>query len=331
MSTINYRHIREARGFLSKYLSQTRLQAAPSVSRLTGTEVALKLESEQPTGSFKVRGALYALAVNVQHRKIAEVVTASTGNHGAAVAYAASLLHVPCTVFLPVNPNQTKRSRILEMGASVKEVGRNLSEAAIHAAGYAERDGVYFLNDATDPDLPAGPATIACEILEQRPETDAIVVPVGDTAFVRGIAIAIRHLRPQVRIIGVQAELSPGYYQSWKTGKVVASNLGTTIADGLAPQAPLATNIEQIRLLLDDFCLVSDDEMLCAMRHLILQERVLSEPAGAAATSALMHRKAFNFGKTPTAIVSGANISPQILGLMCSTSHLGPVEPHNRA
>ena len=209
------------------------------------------------------------------------------------------------------------------MGASVKEVGRNLSEAAIHAARYAERDGVYFLNDATDPDLPAGPATIACEILEQRPETDAIVVPVGDTAFIRGIAIAIRHLRPEVRIIGVQAELSPGYYQSWKTGKVHASNLGTTIADGLAPQAPLATNVEQIRLLLDDFCLVSDDEMLCAMRHLILSERVLSEPAGAAATAALIHRKVFNFGKTPTAIVSGANISPQVLRLMCSTSDPG--------
>src|SRR5690242_17012425 len=173
MSTIEYSHISEARTFLSKYLSQTRLQTAPSVSRLTGTEVALKLESEQPTGSFKVRGALYALAANLRNRTMAEVVTASTGNHGAAVAYAASLLHVPCTVFLPVNPNQTKRSRILELGANVKEIGVNLSEAAVHAARYAGRDGVYFLNDATDPDLPAGPATIACEILEQRPETDA--------------------------------------------------------------------------------------------------------------------------------------------------------------
>ena len=323
MSTIDYRHISEARSFLSKYLRQTRLQAAPSVSRLTGAEVTLKLESEQPTGSFKVRGALYALAVSVQRRKITEVITASTGNHGAAVAYAASLLHIPCTVFLPADPNRTKRNLILELGASVKEVGANLSEAAVHAARYAERNGVYFLNDATDPDLPAGPATIACEILEQRPETDAIVVPVGDTAFIRGIAIAIRHLRPEVRIIGVQAELSPGYYQSWKTGKVLASNLSTTIADGLAPQVPLATNVEQIRLLLDDFCLVSDDEMLCAMRHLILKERVLSEPAGAAATAALIHRKAFNFGKTPTAIVSGANISPQVLRLMCGTSDLG--------
>jgi threonine dehydratase len=318
MSTITYEHITEARTFLSKYLSQTRLQAVPSVSRLAGVEVALKLESEQPTGSFKVRGALYALAPKSQRGKIPEVVTASTGNHGAAVAYAASLLHIPCTVFLPVNPNPTKRNRIVELGASVKEAGVNLSEAAAHAAGHAEREGVYFLNDATDPYLPAGPATIACEILEQRPETDAIVVPVGDTALIRGIAAAVRHLRPEVRVIGVQAEGAPAYYQSWKEGKVVACNPGSTIADGLAPQAPFATNVEQIHLLLDDFCLVSDNEMLCMMRHLILEERVLSEPAGAAAAAALIYRKALNFGRTPTAIVSGANISPQVLRSMCS-------------
>lgn len=160
MSTITYEHIRDARTFLSKYLSQTRLQGAPSVSRVANAEVALKLESEQPTGSFKVRGALHALAVNLQRGKIAGVVTASTGNHGAAVAYAASLLHVPCTVFLPVKPNPTKRSRIIELGATVREAGWNLSEAAVHAAAHAEQDGMFFLNDATDPDLPAGASTV---------------------------------------------------------------------------------------------------------------------------------------------------------------------------
>ena len=193
MSPITYQQIVQARAFLAKYLPQTRLQAAPSVSRIANAEVALKLESEQPTGSFKVRGALHALAVNLQSREISEVITASTGNHGAAVAYAASLLHVACTVFLPVNPNPTKRRRIVALGANVKEIGQDLSEAAVHAARYAEQEGLYFLNDATDPDLPAGPATIACEVLEQRPDTDAFIVPVGDTAFIRGIAEAVRH------------------------------------------------------------------------------------------------------------------------------------------
>ena len=239
MSAIGYQQIVQARTFLTRYLPQTRLQFAPSVSILANAEVALKLESDQPTGSFKVRGALYALAVNLERRKISEVVTASTGNHGAAVAYAASLLQVKCTVFLPVNPNPTKRGRIVALGANVKEAGQDLSEAAVHAAGYAEREGVYFLNDATDPELPAGPATIACEVLEQRPDTDAVIVPVGDTAFIRGIAAAIRHLRPEVLVIGVQAEGAPSYYESWKAGKIVASDPRSTIADGLASQAPL--------------------------------------------------------------------------------------------
>ena len=317
MSTIRYQQIVEARALLAKYLPQTRLQSAPSVSMLANAEVALKLESEQPTGSFKVRGALYALAVNLDRRKISEVVTASTGNHGAAVAYAASLLHVGCTVFLPVNPNLTKRGRIVALGANVREVGRDLSESAAQAASYAEREGLYFLNDATDPDLPAGPATIACEILEQRPDTDAFIVPVGDTAFIRGIAAAVRHLRPDARVIGVQAEGAPAYYQSWKAGKVVFPDRGSTIADGLDPQAPLPENVKDIHRLLDDFCLVSDEEMLATMRHLILEERVLSEPAGAAATAALIHRKELTFGRRPTAVVSGANISPSVLRSIC--------------
>jgi threonine dehydratase len=320
MSPLSYEDIREAGTLLAKWLGQTRLRAAATVSRLAGAEVGLKLESEQPTGSFKVRGALYALAVNLRRRKITEVVTASTGNHGAAVAYAASLFRVPCTVFLPVNPNPTKRRRIIELGARVKEAGRNLSEAAVHAADCAARNGLYFLNDATDPDLPAGAATIACEILEQRPETDAIVVPVGDTALIRGIGTAVRHLRPNVRVIGVQAEGAPAYYHSWKSEKVLPSSPGSTIADGLAPQTPFATNVKQICLLVDDFCLVSDNEMLCTMRRLILEERLLSEPAGAAAVAALIYRKALNFGKTPTAVLSGANISPQVLRSLCGAS-----------
>jgi len=322
MPIISYEQIVQARTFLLKYLTPTRLCPAPSVSRIAKAEVALKLETEQPTGSFKVRGALHALAVNLSRGKISEVVTASTGNHGAAVAYAASLLRVPCTVFLPVNPNPTKRSRIVELGARVKEVGQDLSEAALYAASHAERDRVYFLNDAMDPDLPAGPATIACEILDQRCGTDTLIVPVGDTALIRGIAAAVRHLRPEVRIIGVQAEGAPAYYQSWKAGKAIVPHRGSTIADGLNSQMPYTENIEQIHRLLDDFFLVNDDEMLRTMRHLILEECVLSEPAGAAATAALLFRKNCKFGRTPTAIVSGANISPQVLRSLASARNV---------
>ena len=313
VTKINLEQIAKARRLFARHFPVTRLQIAPWVSRMAGVEVALKLEIDQPTGSFKVRGALYALAANLERTTISEVVTASTGNHGAAVAYAASRLKVPCTVFLPDHPNPTKLARIIGLGAKVVEAGSDLSQAAALASAHATRNGAYFLNDATDPDLPAGPATIACEVLEQRPETDAFVIPVGDTAFIRGIAAAVRHLRPEILVIGVQATGAPAYYEAWKTGKPVTDYTPDTIADGLASQIPDARNVTEIRELIDGFCLVSDDELLETMLGLILEERVLSEPAGAAATAALVQKKLKNVGKRPTAVVSGANISPQLL------------------
>jgi len=312
-STIAPEQVTDARKLLSRYLSPTRLQPAVSLSRISGCEVSLKLESELPTGSFKVRGALYALATNLQRCKMSQVVTASTGNHGAAVAYAAALLSVRCTVFLPEDPNPTKRDRIVDLGATVIERGRDLTEAATCAASYSDQQDGYFLNDATDPDLPAGPATMACEILNQWPDTDTVVVPVGDTALIRGIACAVRHLRPEMRIIGVLARNAPAYYHSWNAGHIVKIEQLPTIADGLASQVPLPQNVDAIRGLVDELCLVSDKEMLGAIRQLILKECVLSEPAGAAATAAVMNRRMSKLGKKVVTIVSGANISPQVL------------------
>jgi len=318
MTRINLEQIANARKLFARHFPVTRLQIAPWVSRMAGVEVALKLEIDQPTGSFKVRGALYALAANLERATISEVVTASTGNHGAAVAYAASRLEVRCTVFLPNHSNPTKRARIIELGANVVEAGSDLSQAAALASQHAKKNGAYFLNDATDPDLPAGPATIACEVLEQRPDTDAFIIPVGDTAFIRGIAAAVRHFRPEILVIGVQATGAPAYYEAWKTGNPVTGYMPDTIADGLASQVPNAGNVAEIRELLDDFCLVSDDELLETMLNLILEERVLSEPAGAAASAALVQKKLKKVGKRPTAVVSGANISPQVLHLLGS-------------
>jgi threonine dehydratase len=185
--------IREAQTSLARYLPVTRLVPAPSLSRLTGKNVSLKLESDLPTGSFKPRGALYALAVNLRRREIPEVIASSTGNHGAAVAYAARVLGVPAKIFLPANPNPVKRAKIEELGAKIVEAGgADLADAFRKACEYSKTPGIYFLNDATDPDLPAGPATIACEILDQQPATEAIYVPMGDTALIRGIAAAAK-------------------------------------------------------------------------------------------------------------------------------------------
>src|SRR5215467_5374788 len=200
--------IREAQKFLAKYFAPTRLIAAPFLGQRTAKNVYLKLETELPTGSFKVRGAFYALAERMKRERVREVVASSTGNHGAAVAYAAREFGIAAKIFLPVNCNPVKRGRIAALGAAIVESGEgDLASAFQLASEYTERPGVYFLNDATDTDLPAGPATIACEILEQLPKASAIVVPMGDTALIRGIAAAAKQIAPRVKIIGVQAEL----------------------------------------------------------------------------------------------------------------------------
>lgn len=305
--------IEEARRFLAQHFSPTRLVPAPFLSKETDRGVHLKLETELPTSSFKVRGALWALASRLKSERVEEVIASSTGNHGAAVAYAAKLLGLKARIFLPSNCNPVKRKRIASLGAEIVESGRIDLAAAFEAASeYAKRPGVYFLNDATDPDLPAGPATIGAEVLEQLPETNAIIVPMGDTALIRGIAAATKQLAPQVKIVGVQAERAPSYYLSWKENRAVGTDTCDTIADGLATRTPDAANVRSIRSLVDDVILVTETEMLRAISLLLVEEHVLAEPSGAASTAALL-KASPDFGRNVVLIVSGANISRDVL------------------
>jgi threonine dehydratase len=297
--------IREARQLLAQYLPPTRAVPAPTLSR-NGSSVYLKLETELPTGSFKVRGALYALALKLKREKILEVTASSTGNHGAAVAYSAKVLQIPATIFLPSNPNPVKRDKIRNFGARVVEKGSDINDAFHEARKYSERPGVYFLNDATDPDLPAGPATIGLEIAEQVPQVGTVYVPMGDTALIRGVAAAMKQFRSDVRIIGVQAERAPSYFLSWKAGKAVSTATCDTCADGLATRSPDAENVRVIRELVDDVLLVSEAQLLEAVHHLYHREGLLAEPAGAASTAAFLSHPC---GNTAVLIVTGANIS----------------------
>src|SRR5262249_12578585 len=153
-----------------------------------------KLETELPTASFKVRGALYSLATRAAAQPVSEVVAASTGNHGAAVAYAARLLALRATIFVPAGANRVKVDRIRALGAELIEQGVDLSAAIDAADAYARREGAFFLHDASDADVPAGAGTIGAEIVAQLPSVDAIYVPMGDTALIRGVASAARQL-----------------------------------------------------------------------------------------------------------------------------------------
>ena len=302
----------EAREFLAGQLPRTRLVEAPSFANDSQQRVYLKLESELPTHSFKVRGALWSLHVNVQRRGVTEVVASSTGNHGAAVAWAAKKLGVKARIFLPEKNNPVKRANIERLGAEIVEKGAiDLAGAFEAAAEYARKTGAFFLNDADDPDLPAGPGTIALEILEALPEVRAIYVPMGDTALIRGMAEAAKQISGNVKIVGVQSEQAPAYVLSWRAGYAVATETCDTIADGLATRTPLAANVEMIRHLVDEVVLVSEQAMLDAIARLALDEHVIAEPAGAVATAAFLKSQEQN---GPAALlVSGANVAPTVL------------------
>jgi len=302
----------EAREFLTAYLPETRLVPAPSLERDSGKKVYLKLESELPTGSFKVRGALYALHVNMKRRTVREVVASSTGNHGAAVAYAAKVLGIKARIFLPASSNPVKKDKIARLGAEIVEKGApDLAAAYLAASEYANREGVFFLNDADDPDLPAGPGTLACEVLEKVPDVETIYVPMGDTALVRGVAEAAKQISRKVKIVGVQSERAPSYALSWKDGRAIGTETCDTIADGLATRTPLQANVDDIKRLVDVVSLVGEQEMLDAIGKLALDEHVIAEPAGAAATAAYLRSKRTETG--PVALlVTGANVAPEV-------------------
>jgi threonine dehydratase len=315
----------DARRVLSRYLAKTRLVRVNSLERDPEQEVYLKLESELPTGSFKVRGALYALGVQMERTNVREVVASSTGNHGAAVAYAGKLFEVKSRIFLPEKCNPVKRANIARLGAEIVEKGSADLAAAFAAANeYAQEHEAYFLNDATDADLPAGPGTIACEIFEQLPEVDAIYVPMGDTALIRGVAEAAKQISSTARIIGVQSERAPSYFLSWKEGRAIETDTCDTIADGLATRTPVAANVAAIRELVDEIVLVSEEEMLSAIGRLLIEEHVVAEPAGAAATAGFLQRE--QLGRKVVLLVTGANVTAHVMKRAIAT-----IRPHSRA
>ncbi len=282
--------VRAAQSLLRPVVPESRLVGADKLSTPGDGRVYLKLESEGPTGSFKVRGAYHAIDARQKQLdgKLPGVVTSSTGNHGAAVAYAAHRLHIPSRVYLPANPNPAKKARIAEFGAEIVEVGDFLEQTRHHAAKFAQESGWYNVVDGSNPEMLPGTATIACEILDKLTRADVIFVPVGDSTLIRGVAFAAKQLRPEIKIVGVQAEHAPAYALSFAKGQGISTDCSDTIADGLAVRETSEENVREIATLVDEFVLVGEEEMLNAMRHLMIHEHVVAEPAGAATTAAFL-------------------------------------------
>jgi threonine dehydratase len=308
--------VRAAQSLLRGIVPESRLVRSERLTRQSGGSVHLKLECEGPTGSFKVRGAYCAIHTHKMPLggELPGVITASTGNHGAAVAYAASKLRIPARIYLPENPNPAKKASIAQLGAEIVEVGTYLEETRRHAAKFAEQSGWYNVVDGVEPEMLPGPATISCEILDRWPQADVIFVPVGDSTLIRGLAFAAKQRKPEIRIFGVQAERAPAYALSFTKGHAVSTDIGDTIADGLSVRDAFEENVKQIEGLVDDFVLVSEDEMLAAMRYLYVEEKVTAEPAGAATTAAFLKTAGSYANNSVVLLVTGSNVTEDLLG-----------------
>jgi threonine dehydratase len=298
----------EARRVVSRHLSRTSLYAYPGLSALVGAEVWVKHENHQPIGAFKVRGGINLLSQLSVDEKAAGVVTASTGNHGLSIAWAARAFGVRATICVPEGANPAKVDAILGVGAEVVTYGADFDEAREHAEKLAAESGSRYLHPGNEPALIAGVATETLEILEDQPSIDAIVVPVGGGSGAAGACIVAKAIRPSIQVIAVQSSAAPAAYRSWCARALVEDEMAT-FAEGLATRTAFELPQRVLWELLDDFVLVGDEELRVAVRAMIEHTRNLVEPAGAAPLAAAMRLGDRLSGRRIALICTGGNIS----------------------
>jgi threonine dehydratase len=300
--------VRSAAARIAPYVHRTPLFDSATLSRLTGTRLGLKAENLQRTGAFKARGALNAVLRLSKEQRERGVVTLSAGNHGQGLAYAAKIAGVRCVVFMPQNAVPTKVAAVKEYGAEARFAP---SMETVFAAmdQYRDAHGLHYVHPFGDPDIIAGQGTVGLEILEDSPDVDTIAVCVGGGGLLAGIAVAAKALKPGVRVVGVEPEGAPVVTRSLVAGYPVTIEKITTVADGLAAPFAAPTSQRLIERLVDDVVIVTDDEILEALRLLLERTKFLVEPAGAAATAALlMGRAGAAPGSRVVATLSGGNV-----------------------
>ena len=300
-----------ARRRISPYLRRTPLVASTWLSELAGAHVSLKLESLQLSGSFKSRGAFNAIIARLERgaARDQQIVTASAGNHGRALAAAAEVFHVPLVVFTPADAPQAKLAAIRRHRADLRAEGRDYDHAELLAKTFAEEHGAPFISPYNDPDVVAGAGTIALEIFEDAPNVDALVVPIGGGGLISGVAAAARAIAPAHRSIGVEAEASHALLASIRAGRITRITPGPTLADGLGGNLdPQTITFALIQQYVDQIVTVSEPDLVSAMTGLVEQEHLVTEGAGAAATAAIVGRRIALDGRRVAVIVSGCNI-----------------------
>ena len=304
----NLLDIIKARCLLGEYLQQTPIYRSNQFSELLDLELSIKYENIQPIRSFKVRGGLYTMSLLDKDKRGRGVITASTGNHGQGIANGGLAMGIPVTIVVPRGPPNVKREAIIGLGAELITHGTTISDSFKKSQEIATKTGMIYIEDGEDFGLMAGAGTIGLEILEEKPDTEIVVLPVGGGNLIAGVGTAIKAINPDVQIIGVQASKAPSVYQSWQEGHIVTTETCETFAGGLATTFPGTLAFNALKNVVDGLQLVSEEEMKQVIPVILDHTGYVAEGA-AAAVFALCMREARGWrGKRVVALFSGGNL-----------------------
>ncbi len=309
----SYDEILKANSMRGNEIKKTPLIHSPIFSEITGSEIYLKAEFRQRTGSFKIRGAYYKIKSLSDEEKKNGVVAASAGNHAQGMAFASSLEKISCTIVMPKNASPAKVAATRGYGANVILEGVNYDESSSKAKEIAKETGATLIHAFDDPQIIAAQGVIGLEILEDLPDVDEIYLPIGGGGLAAGTLIAVKEKNPNIRIIGVQSKSFPSMYESLKQGSLISCGGERTIADGISVKIPGQLTFDIVRKLIDEIVLVDDDEIIKAMFLLMERMKFVVEPAGAASLAYLISNKPAP-GKKVVAVLAGGNVDMYLLG-----------------
>jgi threonine dehydratase len=318
MQAPTFTDVLQARHNIEPYLPRTPLAHYPALDELVSARMLVKHENHLPTGAFKVRGGVNLVSRLSPDERSRGVIAASTGNHGQSVAYAAQLFGVAATIVVPEGANALKVAAMRSYGAEVLFHGKDFDEARVYCERLAAEKNIRYVHSGNEPLLIAGVGTNALEILEDAPDVGTIFVPVGGGSGAAGTCLVAKTINPQVRIIGVQAERAPAAYKSWRAKKLLEDRMETD-ADGLATRVAFELPQRILWELLDDFVLVSEDEIRRALVIYIEKAHTLAEGAGAASLAAALKFRGLLSERPVAVVLSGGNVTLEELGKALAT------------
>lgn len=301
---MDVKEVYDAKERLEGHIKKTPVVYAPNL----GDDIYLKVEVLQDTGSFKLRGAYNKIATLSDEEAERGVVACSAGNHAQGVAKSASERGIRSVICMPYHAPLSKVKATKSYGAEVKLIKDSFDDAAAYAKKLAEEEGYTFIAPFDDEKIIAGQGTVALEILEEVKDIDIIVVPIGGGGLISGVALAAKSINPDIKIIGVQTQISPSMYESVKEGKILTVKGGSTIADGIAVKTPGKITYELVKKYVDEIVLVTEGEISSAILTLIEENKIITEGAAASTVAALMYKKFSHKGKKVCCVLSGGNI-----------------------